>query len=100
MTYDPNRPPYGQPDGQQLPVVSGPPTQGSYPVPPQTRPSHYDEQAPAWPPVQDPQPEGRPKWPWLLLAAAVLFAAGGLYAAYDRNLIFKDFGVQACEAMA
>ena len=42
----------------------------------------------------------RPLWPWLILTVAVVFAASAVWYAYDHNLIVKDSGIEACEAMA
>lgn len=82
MSYDPyHRPGFQHPYGQPPPTVPG----GQYPAqPPPASPS-----AP---------PARRPRWPYLALAGAVLFLAGAAYVAYDRNVIFKDSGIKACEA--
>jgi hypothetical protein len=52
----------------------------------------------AWPPAQIP-PSRKPRWPWLVLAVAVLFLVSAGWFAYNR-VIKKDSGIAACEAMA
>lgn len=53
-----------------------------------------------WPPASPAlSPVRRPWWPYALLAVAVLVLAGGLWTAYTKNLIFKDSGIKACEAL-
>lgn len=82
MSYDPQQQPYEHRPGQPFGYLPAP---GS-------RASEFPWQA-------NPEPAHRqPKWPYLVLAAALLFLAGGLWSVYDRGLIFKDSGIEACEA--
>lgn len=85
MSYDPNDHDQPTPD-RQPPASPGP--EGVYGTPP---PASYP---------MGPAPHKRAKWPYAVLAGAVLFAAGGVWVAYDRGLILKDPGIQACEALA
>ncbi|NMO57489.1 hypothetical protein HH310_40760 [Actinoplanes sp. TBRC 11911] len=39
------------------------------------------------------RPVKRPRW---LIPAAVLVLAGGLWVLHDKNVIFRDSGIQAC----
>jgi hypothetical protein len=82
MSYDPNQQPYPP----TRPMSAPPPYT---PVPPQYGP----------PPGQF-TPKRAAKWPYLVLAAAVLFLASGVWTLYDQGLILKDSGVKACEALA
>jgi hypothetical protein len=87
MSYDPvgyrRAEPYGhQPYGRtEPPVIYGRPYR---PVPA--------------PPPPPPPPRGR-RWPYLLLGAGLAVLAGAAWTAYDRNLIAKDSGIKACEAL-
>ncbi|MBM2618923.1 hypothetical protein JIG36_25515 [Actinoplanes sp. LDG1-06] len=40
-----------------------------------------------------------PRWPYVVLVAALLVLGGGVWTAYDRGMIVSDSGVEACEAM-
>ncbi len=62
-------------------------------APPQPGQPYYGEPVPA--PARKPS-----KWPWIALVAALVFAGSGVYFLYDRNMILKDSGFAACEAMA
>jgi hypothetical protein len=109
MSYDPNphswgseprgqRPSQGHVYGhqypqQQPPVVSGPPAQHYGVGWQQQAPELWQQSAPP------PAPAKKARWPWLVLAAAVLVLGGGVYTAYDKNLIFKDSGIKACEGL-
>lgn len=79
MSYDPRDPhqPY------QPPVVAGGPGYG---------------QSSIYPPPS-PAPERRATWPYALLAVAIVVLGVGVWSLYDRGIIFKDSGVQACEAL-
>ncbi|MDY7085643.1 MAG: hypothetical protein SYR96_11095 [Actinomycetota bacterium] len=46
-----------------------------------------------------PPAERAPRWPYALLAGALLVLGGGVWTAYDRGMILADSGVGACEAM-
>jgi hypothetical protein len=87
MTYPPygNQPDptsaYTQPPPQQLPPMSGSP----------------HGQAPGQP-AQPPR-KSHMLWALIALAAAIVFAGGGLAVAYNKGLILKDSGVKACEAL-
>lgn len=39
-------------------------------------------------------------WPYVVLAASVVFAMSAAAYAYNQNLIFKDSGIAACEELA
>jgi hypothetical protein len=67
------------------PPAAGPPNQQPYA---------------AYPPPPPPPRRQSLLWPILALVAAVLFLAGGAATLYHKGIIFKDSGVEACEAMA
>ncbi|GIF25046.1 hypothetical protein BJ973_007303 [Actinoplanes tereljensis] len=95
MSYDPYRPPHKRASNQP-PFVSGQ-LYGNVrtpqvPIIPGTQ--HLPEPTP----VPPPPAATRPRWPYVLLAAAVLFLAGGVWTGYSKNLILKDSGIKACEA--
>lgn len=69
----------------------------SYPPQPPPGQPYGDPQQEFYP--QDPPPRKRTIWPYAVLVLAAV-ACGAAYVAYDRNLILKDSGVKACEAMA
>ncbi|GAB2598138.1 hypothetical protein Aab01nite_73980 [Paractinoplanes abujensis] len=46
-----------------------------------------------------PPGKGAPRWPYAVLGLAVLVLGGGVWTAYDRGMLLKDPGVEACEAM-
>ncbi|MCU7726115.1 hypothetical protein ODJ79_20510 [Actinoplanes sp. KI2] len=80
---------YGRPARQ--PVVPGPPS-------PASAPGQRARARRGQPPP--PEPARRPsRWPFLVLAAAFLVLAGGVWTAYSRALIFKDSGIKACETL-
>lgn len=46
------------------------------------------------------EPPRRPaRWPYAVLAGAVLLFGGAVWTAYDRGVLLKDSGVEACEAL-
>lgn len=102
MAYDPSgypqqrRPhssaPYGGIYGRPArpPVVPGPRVR-------QPAPWQQAEQAPPGP---APEPARKPvRRAHLVLAASILVLAGGVWTAYSKDLIFKDSGIKACEAL-
>jgi hypothetical protein len=101
MAYDPSgyprqrRPqsptPYDGVYGRRArqPVVPGPPTQPFAP---------WQQAPPAPPPA--PEPARKPsRWPFLVLTAAFLVLASGVWTAYSKHLVFKDSGIKACETL-
>ena len=84
VSYDPHQQPYVHRADQH----AGYPQQYGQLVP------DHEWQADPPPPLPAPR---QAKWPYAVLAAAVLFLAGGVWTAYDRGVIFKDSGIEACE---
>jgi hypothetical protein len=86
MSFDPyQRPTPGY--GQQRPPITSQPW-GENPPAPDAR---YG--------APEPDAERPARWPYAVLSGAFLLFAGAAWTAYDRGVILKDSGVQACEAM-
>ncbi|MFG1608450.1 hypothetical protein [Actinoplanes sp. NPDC049265] len=47
-----------------------------------------------------PPPSHASRWPWVVLIAAVVFTASGIWYAYQHDMIVPDSGIRACEALA